>query len=80
MDISARLVEAREAAGVVGVHPHRFRHTFAVNFLRNGGSVFHLQQLLGHSSLTMVRKYVVLADADIQREHIKASPVDNMRL
>jgi integrase/recombinase XerD len=48
---------------------HAFRHTFAVNYLRRGGSVFHLQKVLGHSSLDMTRRYANLATADLQALH-----------
>ena len=37
------LIRLGAKAGVRDCHPHRFRHTFAINFLRNGGNVFQLQ-------------------------------------
>ena len=52
---------------------HAFRHTFAVNYLRRGGSVFHLQKCLGHSSLEMSRRYANLSTADLQAVHERIS-------
>jgi integrase/recombinase XerD len=52
---------------------HVFRHTFAINYLRKGGSVFHLQKILGHSSLEMTRRYVNLLTDDLQAVHQRCS-------
>lgn len=72
------------AAGVRGcvqkAGVHRFRHTFAINFLRNGGNVLALQDLLGHESMSTVRIYAKLAELDLAAAQRKASPADNWRL
>jgi integrase/recombinase XerD len=52
---------------------HAFRHTFAVNYLRRGGSVFHLQKCLGHSTLEMTRRYANLMTEDLQAVHQRLS-------
>ncbi len=63
-------------AGVEGSNPHRFRHTFAIEFLRNNGNAFSLQGILGHTTLDMTRRYVQYAEADLAEAHKQASPVD----
>ena len=52
---------------------HAFRHTFAVNYLRRGGSTFHLQKSLGHSTLDMTRRYANLTTDDLQAVHPRIS-------
>lgn len=61
----------------IKAHPHKFRHTFAVSFLRNGGNIKQLQDILGHESIKTVTIYLKLAEVDLQQA--KAfSPVDNL--
>lgn len=67
-------------ADVAHAHPHRFRHTFAIMFLRNGGNVFELQRLLGHETLATVQIYARLAESDLEKAGRKNSPADNWRL
>lgn len=69
-----------QQARVAGVHPHRFRHTFAIQYLRNGGNTRALQEALGHETLDMIRTYTRIADADLVNGHRTASPVENWRL
>ena len=67
-------------ASIRGVRcsPHTFRHTFAKNYLLNGGDIFSLQKILGHSSLASVRVYLNLFATDIKILHRRFSPVDNL--
>jgi site-specific recombinase XerD len=67
-------------SGVKRLHVHLCRHTFATNYLINGGDVFSLQQILGHTSLEMVRRYVTLASSQVRVQHRKFSPMDRMNL
>ncbi|MFC1912674.1 tyrosine-type recombinase/integrase [Chloroflexota bacterium] len=79
---SMKLMFARlsQRSGVCRLHAHLCRHTFATRFLINGGDVFSLQQILGHSTLTMVSHYVNLASSHVVIQHQKFSPLDRLNL
>lgn len=68
-------------AGVPRLHAHLCRHTYATNFLtRQCGDVFMLKQILGHSSLEMVNRYVHYASSQAMIQSRPTSPVDLMNL
>lgn len=67
-----------DKAGIEDVHAHKFRHTFAVNFLLQGGDVFVLSRLMGHDSgVQMTTKYLQAMKAQQARRHSK-SVLDNL--
>lgn len=61
----------------IKAHPHKYRHTFAIQFLRNGGNIKQLQEILGHSDLKTVELYLELAEIDLEQSRTY-SPVDNL--
>lgn len=71
-----------EVAGLSNAHvgPHKVRHSFAVEFLKAGAPAFTVQQMLGHTSLAMTRRYVNLAQADVEAQHRQFSPVERLRV
>ena len=69
-----------ERAGVPQVTPKVFRNNFAKRFLMNGGNIFTLSKLLGHSSVQVTEAaYLDLTDDDLRVQYQKYSPIANMR-
>ncbi|MEI7846669.1 MAG: tyrosine-type recombinase/integrase [Chloroflexota bacterium] len=56
---------------------HDFRRAFAINMLRKKVDIYSLQKLMGHSDLTVLRRYLAQNEDDIHNAHNQGSPVDN---
>jgi integrase/recombinase XerD len=63
----------------VRVSPHTIRHTYARNYLRQGGNVFYLSKALGHTSIQVTRQYVEVETEDLQLTHLKTSLLSRLR-
>jgi site-specific recombinase XerD len=71
------LQRAARRAQLPRVTCHLLRHTFATNYLvREVGDPMRLQQMLGHSSLEMVRHYVQRASVQQNLLERRPSPMD----
>lgn len=62
--------------GVEKTGIHRYRHTFAKQWILNGGSVVTLQKVLGHSSLDITQNYINLLVSDAAAEIEKINLLD----
>jgi Site-specific recombinase XerD len=74
-----KMIAARLGITGVRISFHNFRHGFAMNYVRQGGSLFHLQKALGHSSLQTTRRYCELTDEDLRVMHLKTSQLERMK-
>jgi site-specific recombinase XerD len=64
-----------------GIHcnPHKFRHTAAITYLRNGGRVETLRAMLGHSKIDQTLHYARIAGVDLAAAHELADPARSLK-
>lgn len=72
--IKLMLERTFKRAGLPYKSPHCFRRGMSTRFVLNGGDVFSLQRILGHTTLTMSSRYAILNDESLKQVHLVAAP------
>jgi len=66
--------------GVEGHYgPHKLRHTYATNYLRNGGRLEQLRRVMGHRKISTTQRYLSLVPDDLYKAQQTASPYDRLK-
>ncbi|WP_419146636.1 tyrosine-type recombinase/integrase [Priestia endophytica] len=75
--------QLKKAGSRIGlsIHPHQLRNNFARQFLMNGGDLYTLSRILGHSSVTITESaYLDLTHEEIAKKYQNHSPLSNWKI
>ena len=61
-NLSIKIHAWAKKAGIPHIHTHSFRHKFATDLLQKGANIRAVQELLGHTSLSVTERYLAVTD------------------
>ncbi|MBN7771831.1 tyrosine-type recombinase/integrase [Clostridium aminobutyricum] len=76
--ITCAIRNYNRARGIEKTSIHMFRHSFAYNYLLNGGDVFRLQKLMTHNDISTTKEYLNLSLEDLQVDFEEYNPLENI--
>lgn len=61
----------------VKITPYQLRHYFGTEYLKNpSGNLIYLQSIMGHSDLSMTKRYISIDLESLEKNHKAASPLN----
>lgn len=72
--VRRQVTKYAKIAGVKRATPHMFRHTFARDYILNGGDIFTLQIILDHKNIETTRRYIQMDEKHVKEQHMRFSP------
>jgi site-specific recombinase XerD len=76
--ILSMFTRIKDEVGLERFHPHLLRHQFATMMIRETKNMEYVRLLLGHEDYNTTKRYLSLADEDLQEAHESGSPFDKM--
>lgn len=73
-----KVVEHAELNLPDGQLSHVLRHTFTSHFMKNGGNILVLKDILGHTDIKMTMRYAHLAPDNLG-EAVQLNPLENRK-
>lgn len=74
------LYKYNKRRGIETTGIHRYRHTFAKQWILNGGNVVSLSKILGHSSLSITQNYINLLVSDVAEQVNEINLIDKFAM
>lgn len=74
VELIMRNISSKEIIKDVKITPHTFRRSCATEMIRGNANMYHVKELLGHSSLATLKHYTKLTINDLRKTHSKCHP------